>query len=77
MAPKERKFSDLFAEQTSRVKGILRSYRDECDQLGIDAEDEDMRELNRIIDKFTDPNPAQNMYRQVPVFQAKIATEDE
>lgn len=54
MAPatKKRKFSDLSAEQTSRVKGILNSYRDELDQLGKD--DEDVMELNRIIDKVTD-----------------------
>ena len=52
-APKKRKFSDLSAEETSRVKEILRSCRDECDQLGIN-EDEDVRELNRIIDKLTD-----------------------
>ena len=44
-APKKRKFSDLSAEQTSRVKGILRSCREE---------DEDVMELNRIIDKLTD-----------------------
>lgn len=53
-APRKHKFSDLSAEQISRVKGILRSCRDECDQLGIDEEDEDVRELNRIIDKLTD-----------------------
>ena len=51
-APKKRKFSDLSAEQTSRVKGILRSCRDECEQLGIGEEDEDAMELNRIIDKL-------------------------
>ena len=44
-APKKRNFSDLSAEQTSRVKGILRSCREE---------DEDVMELNRIIDKLTD-----------------------
>lgn len=44
-APKKHKFSDLSAEQTSRVKGILRSCREE---------DEDVMELNRIIDKLTD-----------------------
>ncbi|KAF8959305.1 hypothetical protein BDZ97DRAFT_1761499 [Flammula alnicola] len=54
MAPKKRKFSDLSVEQTSRIKGILLSCREECDQLGIDEEDEDVRELNRIIDKLTD-----------------------
>ena len=48
---KKRKFSDVSAEQISGVKGILRSCRD--DQLGIDEEDEDVRELNRIIDKLT------------------------
>ena len=52
-APKKRKFSDLPAEQTSRVKEILRSCRDECDQIEIDEEDEDVMELNRIIDKLT------------------------
>ncbi|KAJ3512375.1 hypothetical protein NLJ89_g3555 [Agrocybe chaxingu] len=54
MAPKKRKLSDLSAEQTSRVKGILLSCREECDQLGIDEDDEDLRKLNRIIDKLTD-----------------------
>ena len=54
MAPKRRKFSDLSAEQTSRIKGILLSCREACDQLGIDEEEEDVRELNRIIDKLTD-----------------------
>ena len=44
-APKKHKFTDLSAEQTSRVKGILRSCREE---------DEDVMELNRIIDKLTD-----------------------
>ena len=53
-APKKHKFSDLSAEQTSRVKGILRSCRDECEQLGINEGDEDVMELNRIIDKLTD-----------------------
>ena len=51
LSPKKRKFSDLSAEQISGVKGILRSCRD--DQLGIDEEDEDVRELNRVIDKLT------------------------
>lgn len=54
MAPKKRKFSDLSAEETSRVKRILLSCREECDQLGIDYDDEDVRELNHIIDKLTD-----------------------
>jgi hypothetical protein len=54
MAPKKRKFSDLSAEQTSRIKRILLYCREECDQLGIDEEDEDMRALNRVIDKLTD-----------------------
>lgn len=54
MAPKKRKFSDLSAEQTSRLKSILLSCREECDQLDIDYDDEDVRELNRIIDKLTD-----------------------
>ena len=53
-ALKKRKFSDLSAEQTSRVKRILRSCRDECVQLGIDDEDKDVMELNRFIDKLTD-----------------------
>ena len=43
-APKKRKFSDLSAEQTSQVKGILRSCHEE---------DKDVMELNRIIDKLT------------------------
>ncbi|CAA7269834.1 unnamed protein product [Cyclocybe aegerita] len=54
MAPKKRKLSDLSTEQTSRVKGILLSCREICDQLGIDEDDEDLRDLNRIIDKLTD-----------------------
>ena len=53
-APKKCKSSDLSAKQTSLVKGILRSCLDECDQLGIDEEDKNMRELNCIIDKLTD-----------------------
>ena len=53
-AHKTRKFSDLFAEQTSRVKRILLSCREECHKLGIDDDDEDVREMNRIIDKLTD-----------------------
>ncbi|KAF8964919.1 hypothetical protein BDZ97DRAFT_2058247 [Flammula alnicola] len=53
MAPKKRKFSDLSAAQTSRIKGILLSCREECEQLGIDEADEDVRELNHIIDKLT------------------------
>jgi len=55
MAPsKKRKFSDLTAEQTSRVREILLSCRNECDQLDVDQNDEDVKELNRIIDKLTD-----------------------
>jgi hypothetical protein len=52
--PKKRKYSDLSAEQTSRLKKIFRSCRDECVQLGMDDEDEDVMKLNRIIDKLTD-----------------------
>ena len=55
-APKKRKFFDLSAEQTSQVKGILLSCCDQCDQLGIDEEDEDVMELIRRIDKLTDAN---------------------
>ena len=53
MAPKKRKFPELSVEQTSRVKRMLLSCCEECDQLGIDDDDEDVRELNRIIDKLT------------------------
>jgi hypothetical protein len=53
MAPKKRKYSDLSAEQTSRIKEILLSFRDECDRLDIDEEDDDVRELNCIINKLT------------------------
>jgi len=45
MAPKKGKFLDLSTEQTSRVKRILLSCREECDQLGIDDDDEDVREV--------------------------------
>jgi hypothetical protein len=54
MAPKKHKFSDLSAEQTSQIKEILLSCHEECDQLGIEKEDEDVKELNCIINKLTD-----------------------
>ena len=40
--------------QSKRLKSILLSCRKECDQLDMDYDDEDVRELNRIIDKLTD-----------------------
>ncbi len=53
MAPKKRKFSDLTTEQTSRIREILLSCREECDQLSIDQNEDDVKELNRIIEKLT------------------------
>jgi len=47
-----RKFSDLTTEQTSRIRAILLSCRDECDQLGIDQNEDEVKELNRIIEKL-------------------------
>ncbi|PPQ83151.1 hypothetical protein CVT25_005394 [Psilocybe cyanescens] len=57
MPPKKSKFSDLPAEKTPRVKEILLACLEECNKLGIDEDDEDVRALNRIIHKLTDMKP--------------------
>jgi hypothetical protein len=50
---KKRKFSDLTAEQTSRVRQILLSCREACEELEVDDDDDNLQELNRIA-KLTD-----------------------
>ncbi|KAF9470623.1 hypothetical protein BDN70DRAFT_939549 [Pholiota conissans] len=53
MATEKRKVSDLFADITSWQEKLL-SIREQYAHLGMDEDNEDLGELNRIIDKLTD-----------------------